>query len=366
MYGIVDSVFPLGLAICLISRGKAAFDIAVTHISPLHLPPNQNHHNQPLHPRPIPLSSPAPPTAILPTDLPIRPHPRIFPLAAHTDIIPLFDTHTLRVVATRIGTTPYLALRYNTNITSSFPYHETGFWSPLHDPDFSTRHEDLPLAVRHAIALTTKLGYRYIYLDSVCGNFCAGDVTDKIYPGAEYIIMAAAGRDAVDAGIQGVYQNSVREVRLKGERVREWELRPCFGNGISPPPMAREKMQKCGLWELGVLGMPRLVTKDVEEWVGEVEMRWGWGMLVLDQGLVGEGMRLGDERGREVVAVKIGASERGRRVQVPRKGGCLGGLAAVGRCLGTLVALKGSVNRGWWEKQGEAEEEERKPLLRCD
>jgi hypothetical protein len=72
----------------------------------------------------------------------------------------------------------------------------------------------LPVAIQNAIVLTRKLGYRYIWIDSLCiiqdsqdSWDCNARLMDIIYGNAELTICAADG-DGIDKGLEALYLDS--------------------------------------------------------------------------------------------------------------------------------------------------------------
>jgi len=128
----------------------------------------------------------------------------------------VIDCESREIIDMPRNSTPYLALSYVWGTTSQEP------------PVNSTVPVACPLVIEHAIEVTRKLGYRYLWIDRYCIN--DQDPADKqhqiahmdvIYSGADLTLINAAGGGASD-GLPGI--GSSLRLRQPGLRIGQHTL----------------------------------------------------------------------------------------------------------------------------------------------
>jgi len=237
-YGVFDDFLPVGLAVCVVPRGKALFDVTLNRVSRSDLPTEL-------------LTPDLPPHRSFRLDIDSQGQPRggsrlwkRVTSSGTPQIIKLFDIRRLCAV-TVPESTPYLALRYNVTGTYSSTYN-WGWFAPSKNPDYSARWVHLPLSVKHAIALTERLGHRYLWVDWLCASPCPGSPDEngeqlaqlpEIFARASFTIAASAGQDEADHGVLGVYKTP--ELSLLGAKFGEWTVRPCLSYTVDRPKNRR-------------------------------------------------------------------------------------------------------------------------------
>lgn len=272
-YGPLEGSFPAGYTLWLVPRGRAMIDVKLSDgiaqhqevadwsswpavwvkTSETHTKLSQRRQVAGLQLRdPIPnfqprylspkFSQPNPPSRL-------RLH-RWLDLLVRKEIYPkhlkLFDCRSYRVTPARSGT-PYCALRHNL----SGVFHPSHIWlnrpsggaKKTTDSDIFQIWGFLPRPVAEAVGLTLEMGYRYLWVDSLCIDL--GDDAEKekqtkqvakVFSTAEYVFTADIGKDA-HAGLKGIYEVQGRGARpgddrdgvvMAGAKIGEWVVRPCL------------------------------------------------------------------------------------------------------------------------------------------
>ena len=167
-------------------------------------------------------------------------------------LLKLIDCVTRRIVPAQDN--QYLALSY--------------VWGASPDAkneDFCVLPENLPATIKDAIAVTSKLGFRYLWIDRYCISRTneqefreqIGQM-DLIYQGAEVTIVAAAGEDPA-YGLPGV--DSRNRVHQPGAKVGKYFL-------VSAPEDARisirtsKWMSRAWTYQEALLSRRRLIFSD--------------------------------------------------------------------------------------------------------
>lgn len=175
--------------------------------------------------------------------------------------IRFIDCETRRiVVAASLGgpSPPFLALSYVWGQPVDLQDRQ-----PVHDKPL----EDLPLTVRDSIAVTRKLGFRYLWVDKYCIR--QDDEEDKrrqirlmaeIYGSARVTIVAAAGSDS-SYGLPGV--SRPRRIRLPHARVGNRTLTWAFGSSSVRHEISSSVWSTRGwTYQEGLVSTRRLVFTD--------------------------------------------------------------------------------------------------------